>query len=316
MKLTKEQIQEIKDQQSQENKTKRVTAPELEKILYDAIPILDHGFIRVVDYMGDDTSIVQAARVSYGKGTKKVSTDSGLIKYLMRHWHSTPFEMCEIKYHIKLPIFIARQWIRHRTANVNEYSARYSILDKEFYLPDSEHLAAQSQINRQGRGDVLKGDQAKKVLDLLKNDAEQTYKNYEEMLNERYDGTVINEGKTGLARELARMNLTLNTYTQWYWKTDLLNLMNFLRLRADHHAQYEIRTYADAMLDTVKKWVPITYEAFMDYRVGGTEISSKGKIVIQKMIGGEKISIEESGLSKREWNELMKTFELKEKIIE
>ncbi len=316
MKLTKEQTQEIKDQQSQENKTKRVTAPELEKILYDAIPILDHGFIRVVDYMGDDTSIVQAARVSYGKGTKKVSTDSGLIKYLMRHWHSTPFEMCEIKYHIKLPIFIARQWIRHRTANVNEYSARYSILDKEFYLPDSEHLAAQSQINRQGRGDVLKGEQAKKVLDLLKNDAEQTYKNYEEMLNERYDGTVINEGKTGLARELARMNLTLNTYTQWYWKTDLLNLMNFLRLRADHHAQYEIRTYADAMLDTLKKWVPITYEAFMDYRVGGTEVSSKGKIVIQKMISGEKISIEESVLSKKEWNELMNAFELKEKIVE
>ena len=310
MKLTKEQTQEIKDQQSQKNTTKRVTAPELEKILYDAIPILDHGFIRVVDYMGDDTSIVQAARVSYGKGTKKVSTDSGLIKYLMRHWHSTPFEMCEIKYHIKLPIFIARQWIRHRTANVNEYSARYSILDKEFYLPDPEHLAAQSQINRQGRGDVLKGDQAKKVLDLLKNDAEQTYKNYEEMLNERYDGTVIDEGKVGLARELARMNLTLNTYTQWYWKTDLLNLMNFLRLRADRHAQYEIRTYADAMLDTVKKWVPITYEAFMDYRVGGTEISSKGKIVIQKMISGEKISIEESGLSKREWNELMRAFGL------
>ncbi|MFL2894461.1 MAG: FAD-dependent thymidylate synthase [Candidatus Pelagibacter sp.] len=316
MKLTKEQTQEIKDQQSQENKTKRVTAPELEKILYDAIPILDHGFIRVVDYMGDDTSIVQAARVSYGKGTKKVSTDSGLIKYLMRHWHSTPFEMCEIKYHIKLPIFIARQWIRHRTANVNEYSARYSILDKEFYLPGPEHLAAQSQINRQGRGDVLKGEQAKKVLDLLKNDAEQTYKNYEEMLNQRYDGTVIDEGKVGLARELARMNLTLNTYTQWYWKTDLLNLMNFLRLRADHHAQYEIRTYADAMLDTVKKWVPITYEAFMDYRVGGTEISSKGKNVIKKMISGEKISIEESGLSKREWNELMTAFGLREKIVE
>jgi len=315
MKLTKEQTQEIKDQQSQENKTKRVTATELEKILYDAIPILDHGFIRVVDYMGDDTSIVQAARVSYGKGTKKVSTDSGLIKYLMRHWHSTPFEMCEIKYHIKLPIFIARQWIRHRTANVNEYSARYSILDKEFYLPDSEHLAAQSQINRQGRGDVLKGEQAKKVLDLLKNDAEQTYKNYEEMLNERYDGTVINEGKTGLARELARMNLTLNTYTQWYWKTDLLNLMNFLRLRADHHAQYEIRTYADAMLDTVKKWVPITYEAFMDYRVGGTEVSSKGKRVIQKLMKGENVSLEQSGLSKREWNELMEAFDLKDKLI-
>ena len=315
MKLNKEQQQEIKELQSQEFKTKRVTAPELEKVLFEAIPVLDHGFIRVIDYMGDDTSIVQAARVSYGKGTKKVSTDSGLIKYLMRHWHSTPFEMCEIKYHVKLPIFIARQWIRHRTANVNEYSARYSILDKEFYLPKNENLAAQSQINRQGRGDVLKGEQAKKVLDLLKNDAEQTYKNYETMLNERYDGSVIDESKTGLARELARMNLTLNTYTQWYWKTDLLNLMNFLRLRADSHAQYEIRVYADIMLDTVKKWVPITYDAFMDYRVGGTEVSAKGKIIIQKLIKGENVDVDNSGLSKREWNELMIAFDLKDKLI-
>ena len=315
MKLTKEQEQEIKEQQNQETSTKRVTAPNLEKILYEAIPILDHGFIRVVDYMGNDTSIVQAARVSYGKGTKKVSTDAGLIKYLMRHWHSTPFEMCEIKYHVKLPIFIARQWIRHRTANVNEYSARYSILDKEFYLPKTENLAAQSQSNRQGRGDVLQGEQAKKVLELLKNDAEQTYNNYEMMLNERYDGSVINEKEVGLARELARMNLTLNTYTQWYWKTDLLNLMNFLRLRADHHAQYEIRTYADAMLDTLKKWVPITYEAFMDYRVGGTEVSAKGKIILQKIIKGEDVNLDQSGLSKREWNELMIAFDLKDKLI-
>ena len=249
MKLTKEQSAEIKNQQSQSNKTKRVVVSELENILYEAIPALDHGFVRVVDYMGDDTSIVQAAMVSYVKGTKQVSTYSGLIKYLMRHWHSTPFEMCEIKYHIKLPIFIARQWIRHRTANVNEYSARYSILDKEFYLPTNENLAAQSKNNRQGRGDILEGDQAKDVLDLLKNDAERTYKNYETMLNERYDGSTIDENKKGLARELARMNLTLNTYTQWYWKTDLLNLMNFLRLRADSHAQYEIRVYADIMLD-------------------------------------------------------------------
>jgi thymidylate synthase (FAD) len=315
MKLTKEQLQEIEDQQSQSNNTKRVIAPELEKILYEAIPILDHGFIRVVDYMGNDSSIVHAARVSYGKGTKKVNTDAGLIKYLMRHWHSTPFEMCEIKYHVKLPIFIARQWIRHRTANVNEYSARYSILDKEFYLPAPEHLAAQSKINRQGRGDVLEGEKAKQVLDLLKGDAEQTYNNYETMLNERYDGTVVEENQVGLARELARMNLTLNTYTQWYWKTDLLNLMNFLRLRADHHAQYEIRAYADAMLDTVKKWVPITYEAFMDYRVGGTEVSGKGKAVIQKLIKGEEISVEKSGLSKREWNELMISFDLRDRLI-
>ena len=315
MKLTKNQTQEIKDLQSQSNKTKRVTAPKLEEILYEALPILDHGFIRVIDYMGNDNSIVQAARVSYGKGTKKVNTDSGLIKYLMRHWHSTPFEMCEIKYHVKLPIFIARQWIRHRTANVNEYSARYSILDKEFYLPSKENLAAQSSSNRQGRGEVITGDQAEKVLGLLKEDAERTYRNYEEMLNQKYDGSIIDEKKIGLARELARMNLTLNTYTQWYWKTDLLNLMNFLRLRADHHAQYEIRAYADVMLDTLKRWVPITFDAFMDYRVGGTEVSSKGKEVIKKLINGKKISIEQTDLSKREWNELMQAFNLADKMI-
>ena len=310
MNLTIDQKKEIEEQKSQNNKTKRTVSPELEKILYDAVPALDHGFVRVVDYMGDDTSIVQAARVSYGKGTKQVSTDSGLIKYLMRHWHSTPFEMCEIKYHIKLPIFIARQWIRHRTANVNEYSARYSILDKEFYLPSSENLAAQSTSNRQGRGDVLEGKQAEEVLKLLKSDAERTYDNYETMLNERFDGTKINESKKGLARDLARMNLTLNTYTQWYWKTDLLNLMNFLRLRADSHAQYEIRVYADIMLDTVKKWVPITYEAFMDYRVGGTEVSAKAKTIIKKLIRGENVDLESSGMSKREWNEIMTAFDL------
>ena len=314
MKLTKDQNQEIKDLQSQNNTTKRVVASLLEEILYEPIPILDHGFIRVIDYMGNDNSIVQAARVSYGKGTKKVNTDAGLIRYLMRHWHSTPFEMCEIKYHVKLPIFIARQWIRHRTANVNEYSARYSILDKEFYLPDHKNLAAQSTSNRQGRGNVIEGSDAEKVLKLLKEDAERTYNNYEEMLNQRYDGSVIDENKIGLARELARMNLTLNTYTQWYWKTDLLNLMNFLRLRADHHAQYEIRAYADAMLDTLKRWVPITFDAFIDYRVGGTEVSLKGKKVLESFINGKEISIEDSGLSKREWNELMEAFNIKNKL--
>ena len=305
MKLTSEQNKEILDQKSQSNNTKRVTSFELEKVLYDAIPVLDHGFIRVIDYMGDDSSIVQSARVSYGKGTKKVSTDDGLIRYLMRYRHSTPFEMCEIKYHVKLPIFIARQWIRHRTANVNEYSARYSILDKEFYLPAKDQLAAQSQSNRQGKGDVLQGKQAEEVLNILKDDATRTYNNYEKLLNERFDGTKIDENKIGLARELARMNLTLNTYTQWYWKTDLLNLLNFLFLRADDHAQYEIRVYAQTMLETVKKWVPITYQAFMDYRVGAAEISSKGLKVIKSMIAGKKILQEETGLSKRDWNELM-----------
>jgi len=305
MELTSEQKKEIQEQQSQSNSTKRVTSPELEKVLYEAIPVLDHGFIRVIDYMGDDSSIVQSARVSYGKGTKKVSTDEGLIRYLMRHWHSTPFEMCEIKYHVKLPIFIARQWIRHRTANVNEYSARYSILDKEFYIPAKEQLSAQATTNRQGRGELITGQQADEVLKILKDDAVRTYDNYEKMLNERFDGTIIDEKKSGLARELARMNLTLNSYTQWYWKTDLLNLMNFLFLRGDSHAQYEIRVYAEKMLDTVKKWVPITHAAFLDYRVGAAHLSSKGLKVIKSMIEGKKVSQEESGLSKREWDELM-----------
>ena len=315
MVLSEQQKKEILEQQAQKNTTKRVTSPELEKILYEAVPVLDHGFVRVVDYMGDDSSIVQAARVSYGKGTKKISTDSGLIKYLMRHRHSTPFEMCEIKYHVKLPIFVARQWIRHRTANVNEYSARYSILDKEFYLPSKENLAAQSKNNRQGRGELINGKQADKILDILKKDAEQTYADYELMLNEKYDGSIIDENNKGLARELARMNLTLNTYTQWYWKTDLLNLLNFLSLRGDSHAQYEIKAYADVMTDSLKKWVPITFDAFMDYRVGGTEISAKGKVIIQKLIKGEDVNPDNSGLSKREWNELMEAFEIKDKLV-
>ena len=315
MELTSEQKKEILDQQSQNNSTKRVTSPELEKVLYEAIPVLDHGFIRVIDYMGDDSSIVQSARVSYGKGTKKVSTDEGLIRYLMRHWHSTPFEMCEIKYHVKLPIFIARQWIRHRTANVNEYSARYSILDKEFYIPAKEQLSAQATNNRQGRGDLITGEQADEVLKILKDDAVRTYENYEKMLNERFDGTIIDEKKSGLARELARMNLTLNSYTQWYWKTDLLNLMNFLFLRADSHAQYEIRVYAEKMLETVKKWVPITHAAFLDYRVGAAHLSSKGLKIVKSMINGNKVSFEDSGLSKREWNELMEVIDKKNLIV-
>jgi thymidylate synthase (FAD) len=315
MELTSEQKKEIQEQQSQSNSTKRVTSPELEKVLYEAIPVLDHGFIRVIDYMGDDSSIVQSARVSYGKGTKKVSTDEGLIRYLMRHWHSTPFEMCEIKYHVKLPIFIARQWIRHRTANVNEYSARYSILDKEFYIPAKEQLSAQSTNNRQGRGDLITGQQADEVLKILKDDAVRTYDNYEKMLNERFDGTIIDEKKSGLARELARMNLTLNSYTQWYWKTDLLNLMNFLFLRGDSHAQYEIRVYAEKMLDTVKKWVPITHAAFLDYRVGAAHLSSKGLKIVKSMINGNKVSYEDSGLSKREWNELMEVIDKKNLIV-
>ena len=310
MPVNKEQLEEIEALRSEISETARVTAPELEAVLYRPIEVLDHGFIRVIDYMGDDSSIVQSARVSYGKGTKKISNDKGLIKYLMRHRHSTPFEMCEIKFHIKLPIFIARQWIRHRTANVNEYSARYSILDKEFYIPSAENLAAQSAINNQGRGDALTDDEASNVIQILKKDAEQTYSNYETLLNESSEGNIIDESKSGIARELARMNLTLNTYTQWYWKIDLNNLLHFLALRADDHAQYEIRVYADAMLDIVKKWVPLTYEAFEDYRIGGTELSAKEVNLMRKLLKGEEVSFEEEGLSKREWSELQRKFEI------
>src|SRR5712675_2789978 len=305
--LTAEQQQEIAAQQGATHETHRATVAALEAILYEPLPVLDHGFVRVVDYMGDDAAIVQAARVSYGRGTRKVSEDRGLINYLMRHRHTTPFEMCEIKYHVKLPIFVARQWIRHRTANVNEYSARYSILDNEFYIPAPEHLAAQATVNRQGRGDVLEGEAAKRVLDLLREDSERAYAGYAAMLNEDETGAPLDPAWPGLARELARMNLSLNFYTQWYWKTDLHNLMNFLSLRADAHAQYEIRVYADAMIDTLERWVPMTHTAFLEYRMNAASISATGLKVIQRMLAGETVDQASSGLSPREWRELMAT---------
>jgi thymidylate synthase (FAD) len=274
-------------------------------MLFEAIPVLDHGFVRVIDYMGDDSAIVQAARVSYGRGTRAANEDRGLIRYLMRHRHSTPFEMCEVKYHVKLPIFVARQWIRHRTSNVNEYSARYSILDREFYIPAPENLAAQSSTNRQGRGEVLEGAEAARVLDLLREDATRNYDHYVEMLNEDEDGNVRDPSRQGLARELARMNLTLNAYTQWYWKCDLHNLFNFLALRADSHAQFEIRAFAEAMLGTVEAWVPMAYAAFRDYRLGAVTLSSQMLGIVRRMLAGEAVTQEASGLSKREWRELM-----------
>ena len=309
MTLTPEQEAEIAAARARQASTRRVTVEALEALLYQPIAVLDHGFIRVIDYMGDDGAVVQAARVSYGRGTRRVSEDRGLINYLMRHHHSTPFEMCEIKYHVKLPIFVARQWIRHRTANVNEYSARYSILDREFYIPAPDQLAAQSTANRQGRGAVLTGDEAARVLDLLRDDAERCYRDYAWLLNEDDAGAPADPGRRGLARELARMNLTLNTYTQWYWKVDLHNLMHFLALRADAHAQYEIRVYADAMLETLRAWVPLTCEAFMDYRIGGTHLSAKMLAVVRRMVAGETVAAEASGLSKREWAELMALLE-------
>ena len=295
MSLSEEQKEDIKNQRNNFNKTRRAISEGMEENLYLIHKVLDHGFVRVIDYMGNDTSIVQAARVSYGEGTKKSRDDKSLIFYLMRHWHSTPFEMCEVKLHVKLPVFVARQWIRHRTANVNEYSARYSILDNEFYIPKSENLASQSSSNNQGRGDVLEGDEAKKVIQILKNDSLRSYKSYEKMLSK--------ENKKGLARELARMNLPTNIYTQWYWKTDLHNLFNFIRLRNDLHAQYEIRVYAEKIAELVKKWVPFAFEAFEQYQLNSSHLSSNGLSCIKRLMKGEDVSQDNSGMGKREWKE-------------
>ena len=295
MPLSPEAQAEIDAARATPRQTLRAVSEGMERHLYTTHPVLDHGFVRVIDYMGDDSAIVQAARVSYGAGTKHVSNDEGLIRYLMRHWHSTPFEMCEVKFHVKLPVFVARQWIRHRTANVNEYSARYSILDREFYIPAPEHLAAQSTVNNQGRGAVLEGAEAAKVLEMLKGDAMRAYDHYEAMLSQ--------DGQQGLARELARMNLPANVYTQWYWKVDLHNLFHFLRLRADAHAQYEIRVYAELMSRLVADWVPIAYAAFADYRMGGVSLSAKGIEVLRRRLAGEAVTQETSGMSKGEWRE-------------
>jgi len=296
MPVTSEQEAEIAELRANPRPTLRAVSDGMEAHLYKINPVLDHGFVRVIDYMGDDAAICQAARVSYGKGTKSVQNDEGLIRYLMRHWHSTPFEMCEIKLHVKLPVFVARQWIRHRTANVNEYSARYSILDREFYIPAPEHLAAQSVINNQGRGETLSAEEAARVLDYLKGDAARCYDHYEEMIGQ--------EGQQGLARELARMNLPANIYTQWYWKVDLHNLFHFLRLRADAHAQYEIRVYAEEICRLVADWVPAAYGAFEDYRMGGATLSGKALDCVRRMLKGEQVTQETSGMSKGEWREL------------
>ena len=310
--LKKKQLNEIKSLRSKPKKTLRITSSSLERILYKQFKVLDSGFIRVMDYMGDDTAIIQSARVSYGEGTKKVSNDKGLIRYLMKNWHTTPFEMCEIKLHIKLPIFIARQWIRHRTANVNEYSARYSILDKEFYIPKPQHMSSQSTTNKQGRGSNLSKKDTERFLKILKDDAERNYKHYEDMLNENQSGEIKNDDKTGLSRELARINLTLNTYTQWYWKIDLHNLLHFLYLRDDPHAQYEIQAYAEIILNKiVKKWVPYTYSAFKEFQLESYNLSRTAIEIIRKRLQGKKISYEKSGLSRREWIELTNKFGFK-----
>jgi thymidylate synthase (FAD) len=281
----------------EKNFTNRIVVKKLEEILYNKINVLDKGFIRVIDYMGDDSSIVQSARVSYGKGTKTISQDKGLINYLMRHSHTTPFEMCEIKFHIKLPIFVARQWIRHRTANVNEYSARYSIVNDEFYFPDHKNIAYQSDLNAQGRGEELSKTKAEEFISKLENNVSRCYEDYQTFLDE------------GISRELSRITLPLNCYTEWYWKIDLHNLLHFLKLRADSHSQYEIREYAKKIEDIVKDWVPLTYEAFEEYVKHSFTLSKKGLDFIRKNLNKEVKDPEEFGIGKREAKEIMEAIE-------
>ena len=302
--MNAQQIADIEAARDHAAVTLRPTVPAIEALLQRPFPVLDHGFVRVVDYMGDDGAIVQAARVSYGRGTRRVSEDEALIRYLMRHRHSTPFEMCEIKFHVKLPIFVARQWIRHRMASVNEYSARYSVLDREFYLPAPEQLAKQSTGNRQGRDVPLAPEEAERVLDLLRDDATRCYDHYLALLNQDERGETIDENRPHLARELARITLTLSSYTQWYWKTDLHNLLNFLALRGDPHAQYEIRAYAEPMLDMVRAWVPLAASAFEEYRLGAFTLSASMRATLKRMLSGQAVDQASSGLSKREWAEL------------
>jgi thymidylate synthase (FAD) len=304
MALTPEQQAEVDALRAEQHETRRTTVPELEEVLYEALPVLDHGFVRVIDYMGDDAAIVQAARVSYGRGTKRTRDDAGLINYLMRNSHTSPFEMCEIKLHVKLPIFVARQWVRHRTASLNEYSARYSVLDSEFYIPDADKLAAQSTANRQGRDEVLNAAEGEKVRELLRSDAEQAFEHYHDMLNEGTGGQPADEDRQGLARELARIGLPVSTYTQWYWKVNLHNLLHFLGLRADAHAQWEIRAYADVILDVVKRWAPLTHAAFMNYQVGGAHLTPEGLAIVRKLIKSESVDESAIQMSPREWREL------------
>jgi thymidylate synthase (FAD) len=270
-------------------------------LLDKELPVLDHGFVRLVDYMGSDAAIVQAARVSYGEGTKKVSEDRALIRYLMRQGHTSPFEMVEFKFHVKLPIFVARQWIRHRTASVNEYSGRYSVMKEEFYIPEAKDIRFQSTVNKQGRAEEEVPDELKQhFIDFLKSTHAASYKEYQHLVDE------------GLARELARIGLPLSLYTEWYWKIDLHNLFHFLRLRLDPHAQHEIRQYAKIMADMVKIVCPLAYEAFEDYILNSVTFSAPELKALNENLSDLSLTKEElvkRGLSRREVDELLEKLE-------
>ena len=271
--------------------------PQAEALLDAELKCLNAGFVRLVDYMGGDEAIVQAARVSYGKGTKSVNEDRGLIRYLMRHLHTTPFEMVELKFHVKLPIFVARQWIRHRTANVNEYTGRYSVMKDDFYVPEHHAIHFQSLRNKQGRSDLDVPEELRgRVLEILTGSQQQMYKEYEQML------------ESDIARELARINLPLSLYTEWYWKIDLHNLFHFLRLRIDPHAQYEIRVYGEAMAEITKAVAPMAWEAFEDYILKSEKFSRLELAVLAEHLDAKAFTqehLESKGLGKREAEEFL-----------
>jgi len=258
------------------------------------INVLDPGHVRLVDQMGSDAAIVQAARVSYGEGTKTVQDDTALVRYLMRHHHTTPFEMCQLKFHIKCPIFVARQWHRHRTASINEISARYSVLPEEYYVPDPTHVQAQSISNKQGREGKLAYPEL--TSKMIAEESQRAYKHYISMI------------ESDVARELARTVLPVNFYTEFYWSLNLHNLFHFLHLRLDEHAQYEIRMYAGAIAETVSQHYPIAYQAFLDYRVNAVHISSQAYTALCRMLNGEKVDQTMTQMGQREWSEFQQLF--------
>jgi thymidylate synthase (FAD) len=268
---------------------------EADQLLDKEFKVLNHGFVRLIDYMGSDIAIVQAARVSYGEGTKKISEDRALIRYLMRHRHTSPFEMVEFKFHVKLPIFVARQWIRHRSANVNEYSGRYSVMRQEFFLPEPDSVRFQSTVNKQGRSSEEVPDEIKqKFIDYLNLSQNESFQNYQSFIDE------------GIARELARIGLPLSLYTEWYWKIDLHNLFHFLRLRMDTHAQQEIQDYAVIMAKMVEAVCPLAFEAFMDYTVNAVTFSRNELGILKEKLDSVSDDIDilvNSGLSRGEARE-------------
>ncbi|MBX3032133.1 MAG: FAD-dependent thymidylate synthase [Chloroflexi bacterium] len=293
--LTTEQVADIATQRAVQVPTRRATSEAMEQLLFQPVPVLDQGFVRVVDYMGDDHAIVQAARVSYGAGTRTVRSDAGLIDYLMRHQHTSPFEMCELKLHVKLPVFVARQWIRHRTASVNEYSGRYSEIADTFYDPAPDAIGRQSATNRQGSTGAVSAEVADAARTRWREDADCAYQHYRDLLD---------AGDEAVAREVARIGLPLSHYTEWYWKVDLHNLLRFLELRMDRHAQHEIRAYATAIGSIVAAWVPATWASFTAHRLDALRISGRARTVISAALEGQPLALGEAGLSTGEAREL------------